>query len=478
MIIMSLTKAIAGNTAVQVAGKFTGVLLSVLTVAVMTRHLGRTGYGEFTTAISFLQFFGILVDFGLTLTMIKMISEPGADERRIVTNIFTLRVISGVFFFGLAAIIAQFFPYNQSVRLAIAVGSISFLCVSLSQIFTGVFQKKLAVRLAAIAEVAGRGALLVGVFWAARAGAGLLTIMTILAASNILQLVLSLAFARRLVNFGWAADLPLWRVIFRQSWPIGLAIIFNLVYLKGDVIILSLFRTRAEVGLYGAAYKVLDVITILPTVFMGLVLPVLANVWTSGDRQDFNRKLGRAFEFLSILAIPLVFGTIAVASDVMTLIAGPEFAEAGPLLAVLMAAGAMVFWSALYGHTIVAIGLQRRMLWGYGADAVISLALYFLLIPRYGAVAAAWVTLFSEAFMFLATAFVVIRATGARPDLRVWLRSLAASVIMFGGLWGLSSVPVLPRVLAGIVTYAAFLFVFGGISLDTIRPFLKQPSNP
>ncbi|MFA6604070.1 MAG: flippase [Patescibacteria group bacterium] len=474
---MSLTRAIAGNTAVQVAGKFTGVLLSVFTVAIMTRHLGRAGYGEFTTAISFLQFFGILVDFGFTLTMIKMISEPDADERRIVANIFTLRVISGVFFFGLAALVAQFFPYTPAVRLAIAVGSLSFLCVSLSQIFTGVFQKKLAVRLAAIAEVAGRGALFLGVFFAARAGAGLIAIVAILAASNILQLVLSLVFARQLVSFGWAADLGLWREIFRQSWPIGLAIVFNLVYLKGDVIILSLFRSRAEVGLYGAAYKVLDVITILPTVFMGLVLPVLASVWTAGDRQDFNRKLSRAFEFLSILAIPLVFGTIAVARDVMILIAGPEFAAAGPLLAILMAAGAMVFWSALYGHTIVAIGLQRRMLWGYGLNAAISLALYFLLIPRHGAVAAAWVTLFSEAFMFLATAFVVIRATGSRPDLRIWSRSLAASVIMLGGLWGLAGLPVLPRVAIGIITYLAFLFIFGGISTETIRPFLKPSSD-
>ncbi len=103
---MSLTRAIAGNTVVQVAGKFIGTLLGILTVAVMTRLLGLAGYGEFTTAISFLQFFGILVDFGLTLTMIRMISDAKAEETRVASNIFTLRLVSGIVFFGAAAGIA------------------------------------------------------------------------------------------------------------------------------------------------------------------------------------------------------------------------------------------------------------------------------------------------------------------------------------------------------------------------------------
>ena len=69
---MSVARAIASNTAIQVAGKFAGNVLGILTIAIMTRALGRDGYGAFTTAISFLQFFGILVDFGLTLTMVRM----------------------------------------------------------------------------------------------------------------------------------------------------------------------------------------------------------------------------------------------------------------------------------------------------------------------------------------------------------------------------------------------------------------------
>lgn len=466
---MSLTRAIAGNTVIQVSGKFIGVLLGILTVAVMTRHLGQAGYGQFTTAISFLQFFGILVDFGLTLTMIRMIAEAGADEERIASNIFTLRLVSGAVFFGAAALAGLLFPYPAAIKAAIALGSLSFLCISLSSVLVGVFQKKLAVRDAAIAEVAGRLVLFGGVVAAARLGWGLLAIVGILVVGNLAQLALNLVFVRRLLRLRLAFDPALWREIVRQSWPLGLSIAFNLVYLKGDVIVLSLVRTQNEVGLYGAAYKILDVITIVPTVFMALVLPVLTSAWSAGDRPAFIRRLGRAFDFMSILAIPLAVGTFAVSSDLMSFVAGKDFAAAGAPLAILMLAGSMVFWSALFGHAIIALGLQKKMIWGYALDAVVSIGLYLLLIPRFGAMGAAWVTLFSEAFIAAATAAVVLRRAGAGLPLGAFAKAAAASAVMYLVLLFAGPIHVMLRVLIGMLVYAAILGALGGIPKDAIR---------
>jgi O-antigen/teichoic acid export membrane protein len=471
---MSLTRAIAGNTFVQVSGKFIGTLLGILTVAVMTRHLGQAGYGEFTTAISFLQFFGILVDFGLTLTMIRMISDAGADESRVASNIFTLRLVSGLVFFGAAAGIAQLFPYPPNVKACIALGSLSFLGISLSSVLVGIFQKKLAVRLAAMAEVAGRLLLFLGVLFAARLGLSLFWVIGILVMSNLLQLMLSLVFAQKLMRIRPAFDLALWREIVRQSWPIGVSIAFNLVYLKGDVIVMSLYRTQSEVGLYGAAYKILDVITIIPAVFMGLVLPVLTQAWTAGDRESFDRRLGRAFNFLSFIALPLAVGTQAVAADLMSFVAGPAFAASGRMLSVLMLAGAMVFWSGLFGHAVVALGLQKKLIWAYGFDAAISLLLYLVLIPRYGATGAAWVTVFSETFIALATAAAVLYRTRKAVPLQMFGRALTASLIMYLALLPMHSVHVLWRVLAGMVIYAGLLWAFGGVTKEMIGQ-LRRP---
>ena len=46
------------------------------------------------------------------------------------------------------------------------------------------------------------------------------------------------------------------------------------------------------------------------------------------------------------------------------------------------------------------------MMWFYGLDAGLSLLLYLWAIPRWGATGAAWVTVFSEVFIAVATAIL------------------------------------------------------------------------
>ncbi len=470
---MSLTRAVASNTALHIAGKAVGTVFGLLTLAIMTRHLTTDGFGAFTTITSFLQFFGIVVDFGLTMTMVRMISEDGADESSIASNVFTMRFVAGVVFFGIAPLVALTLPYSPLIKIGIALASLSFLSMTLSQVLVGIFQKHLTAERAALAEVIGRAVLLGGVAYAAAAGLGLLAIILALVTSNIVQFALSFVFARAHVRIRLAFDRAIWRRVFAISWPIGLAILFNLVYLKGDIIILSLTRTQSEVGLYGAAYKILDVVTTIPMVFMGIALPILTKAWTSGNREDFARKLGRSFDFLSLLALPLAIGSIPVATDLMRFVASEEFAPAGTFMVILMAGGAAVFWSALFGHAVVALDLQKRMLPWYAADAAIALTLYLVLIPKFGAIAAAWITVLSEAFMAVASGIMTLGTTRIRLPMRTFVRALTASVGMAIIVALLPDTHVLLRVGVGAGVYLALLFLVGGVTKETFS-FLRQ----
>jgi len=99
---MSLTKKIAVNTGWQMVGKVVGTFLGLIAIAILTRYLGRDGYGQYTTIYAFLQLFGILADFGFYIVLVKMISEKHVDqteENKITSNIFTLRLISALIFF-------------------------------------------------------------------------------------------------------------------------------------------------------------------------------------------------------------------------------------------------------------------------------------------------------------------------------------------------------------------------------------------
>jgi O-antigen/teichoic acid export membrane protein len=473
---MSTASRIFRNTVAQVIGRAVGTVLALLTVGLMTRALGPDGYGRFTTAVSFLQFVGVLADFGLTMTMAKMLAAPGVDESHVASNIMTLRLTTALVCFGLAPAVSLLFPYSGEIRGAIAVGMLSYLFMSLSSVMTGLFQKNLATRHAAAAEVAGRVVLLAGVVAAIRLHAGLPGFMVTLAAANLVQLAWCLAAARRFVILRPRFDFSAWQEIARESWPIAVSIAFNLVYLKGDVIVMSLFRSDAEVGLYGAAYKVLDVVTVVPTVFMGLVLPILANDWQAGRRDEVRRKIALAFDAMALFAIPLFVGTVFVARDLMTLVGSERFAPSGHYLIILMLAAVGVCLGSAYTYSAVSLGLQKKVFWLYGIDAALSTVLYFIFVPRFGGDGGAWVTVFSEFFISIACAVAVIRASRAWPPLVTAAKALTAAVIMAAVLNFTPHLEVLLRIGLGTIVFAAAALALRVVDVKRIRALVGARS--
>lgn len=473
---MSRTVLIARNTLVQALGRGLGTVLGLLTLGVMTRYLGTAGYGAFTTVTSFLQFFGILVDFGLSLTTVAMLSEPGADRDRVASNLLTLRVVSAVAFFALAPVAVLLFPYPADIKRGVGVAAFSFLFLALNQVLTAFLQKELRMARSAAAEVLGRAGLFAGALAVARLDLGLGWMFVALVLGNAFTVLWNWLLVRTLYRLAWRFDRDVWKDIFARSWPIGLAIVFNLVYLKGDVIILSLTRAQEEVGIYGAAYKILDVLTVIPIMFMGLVLPLLVQAWASrlDAKREFNRILQRAFDFMAVLAAPLVAGTAVVGNDLMVLFAGEEFREAGPLLFILILACAAVFFGSMFGHAVVAVKRQKPMVWGYAADAILATILYVTTIPAFGPVAAAWVTVFAEGFICLATFLMVRSTTGFRPDFSVMLKAALAAVLMALLVAWLPDMHVLLKVLFGAAGYAGLALLLRAVSPQTVRSLLGR----
>lgn len=473
---MSLTQSIAKNVSIQYLSRVIGTIFGLATLAILTRYLGDVGYGQFTVATSYLQFIGTLVDFGLTITTIQLLSEPDADQEKILGNLVTLRLVTAIIVFAASIGVAMFLPWGNMAHAAIAIGAFSFIFLSLHQIFVGLFQKNLTMVYPALAEVIGRAVLLIGIGVAAVLHGNLLMIMAGLGVANLAMLAISFKYARRLQPFSLRLDKNVIRKIFRRSWPIALSIMFNLVYLRGDVMVMKIVgRSEAEIGWYGAAYKPLDVITVIPIIFMGLVLPLFVQAWGRADRGQIERIIGRAIDAVSLLAFPTLAGGVVLATPLMLFISGPQFAASGPLLALLVVAAFMVFYGALFGHLIVGIGRQKIMTWVYASDAAVSLVLYFVFIPRFGATGAALVTIFSEAVIAVAATTIVLSITKIKPRLGVAGKAVAAAAVMGGVVYGLPTLHVIVRVVIGAAVYVLLMLALKAVPKEELRKiFVKS----
>lgn len=472
---MHSEKELAKNTVFQIGGKMLAVMLGVLTVTVLTRYLGLEGYGNLTIVLSYLSIFAAIVDFGLTLTTTQMISEHKADEEKLIGNLTTLRVLSAGIFLALAPIIAIYFPYDSAVKIGIAIGALSYLFGTTAQMFVGMFQKRLVISRAVLAELLNRLIVFLGAILAPTLHLDLVGILWLLTLGNLGQLITILIFAGRYIKIRLRINFDVWKDIIARSWPIGASIFFNLIYLRGDILFLSLYRSTEEVGLYGAAYKIVDVITVIPVMYMGLILPILVAAWAANRKAEFRQHLQKTFDFFVIIAVPFAVGSLALATPVMELIAGKDFAASGPILMILGPAASIVFIGSLFGHAIVGINKQKPMTVGYFVVAAITVIGYVITIPTYGMQAAAWWTFIAEGLIATLTFIVVVRVSDFRPKFSMFAKSALASIIMFVVLLLLPAWHVLILIAIGSIVYYLSLAAVGGPKVKTvIQLFLPE----
>lgn len=471
---MQLAQKIAWNTIIQFISKIISIIFGLFTIAIITRYLGTAGFGDYTTINTFISFFAVAADLGLTLVTVQMISQPNIDRNKVLTSLFSLRFFSALGLLLLAPVVVLLFPYSLTIKFGVLITVASYFFVALNQVMVGLFQKELRLDRVAIAELLSRLSLLIGIWLASYLDWGLQGILWVsVIASCINYLTLSL-YARRFAKISLNIDWKSWGPIVQKGWPIGLTIIFNLIYLRADTLVLSIFKTSSDVGLYGAAYRVIDVLITLPFIFAGIILPVMTSAWLEKKHDHLNNIMQRSFDLMSIIAIPMISGTYVLADRLMSTVAGQDFSESGSILKILIIASSIVYLGTVFSHVVIAIDKQKAIIWAYVFVALTALTGYLLFIPRYSFYGAAWVTVYSETAIALASFYLVYKTTKFFPSLVVFLKSIFSSALMGVILYYSSTLPILLSIVLGVFVYAAILFIIKGVSKKDIWELMSK----
>ncbi|MEI7721526.1 MAG: oligosaccharide flippase family protein, partial [Verrucomicrobiota bacterium] len=137
-------------------GKGSETILGLLAIAMITRYLSPAGFGEYTTITTFLVFFAVIADLGLTLVTAQMLCDPKYEENKTLNNLFGLRLVSAIIFISLAPIIVLFFPYSLAIKFGVLICAAAFFFPALNQVIIGLFQKKLSMGRDVLSELVSR----------------------------------------------------------------------------------------------------------------------------------------------------------------------------------------------------------------------------------------------------------------------------------------------------------------------------------
>lgn len=467
-----LDKRIAYNSVVSSGARVIGLVLSLIIIGLVSRYLGQVGFGYYATILAFLYFFTVLSDLGLYSICLREISRPGADEAKIFSNAFTLRFFAGLLIFGLAPLIVWFFPYPIEIKFGVLIGAVGFWLMSNQQVLMGIFQKYLKMDKVSLAEISGRLIQLLLVVFIIRKEMSFFYIIAALVAGALVNFILTYWFSLKYISISFRFDFKFWKKLLEKSLPLGLAIIFTMIYFKLDTIMLSLMKPLADVGIYNLAYKFLESLLFFPAMFVGLVMPSLSK-YAFSARKKFSQISQETFNILLIFIIPLVVGTFFLSERIIVFIAGNDFLLSALVLNILIIAAAIIFLGSLFSNMLISLDGQKKLAAIYAVGAIVNLATNFIFIPKYSYYGAAMTTVLTELIVTALMIIVLFRFLGKLPSLRPIFKCLWSVLPMALLLYFLPGWPLFLLIVLAVLVYFGALFLLGGVSLKDILSFIR-----
>ena len=404
-------KKVIYNTASQVVGKLITATSSLLITIIVGRSLGPAGYGDFTKIFTFVGYFYTIANFGFNAIYIKL--TTGEPQSTLIRALVGLRLIVSVFLASVAISMSFLLPYNANlgtgfsplVKIGIVIASTTIVTQALFTSANAFFQKNLRYDLSAIASVAGTLIILV------------LTVVAALLKSSLL--IYALAYVLGGVTFVIVAYFIITNIykvsilpefskvssknLISGAWPIGIALFFNLVYFRIDILILSYSSSSFQVGLYGLAYQFFEAALAIPIFFSNALYPLLANLFKS-NKNEYNKQI--KFWSLALLLFSIALtACLFVAAFLIPALLGSGFAASQTALRILALGMPFFFVSALFWHMLIIHDKQKTLITVYAIGAVFNVLANLVFIPKYGFLAASTITVVSEA---LITALLII----------------------------------------------------------------------
>ena len=406
------------NTGAQVVAKAITASITLLITLIIGRTLGPAGYGDFTKIFVFVGYFYTLADFGLNTIYIKIAKE---NEIAHLKPLLGLRILIGITLALAATIISHFLPFDPTastgfsplVKAGIAIAAVTILTQALFTSTNAFFQKILRYDLSAIAATCGYLVILTTAVIVSLTTKSILGYTTayVLGGASLVT-VAYLIIAKRVKNYFLPRfDSGEFKNFLKPAWPVGVALLFNLVYFRIDVLILSNFRSSTEVGLYGLAYQFFEAALAIPIFFSNAIYPLLSKIYVA-DKTAFQKQIASWVKILLAGSILLTSALIIVAFFI-PIIFDSRFSGSVKSLQILALGMPFFFISALLWHLLIIYDRQKFLTVIYALGAFFNITANFVFIPIHGYLAASIITVISEG---LITLLLFLSLKGAKHD--------------------------------------------------------------
>jgi len=444
---------------------FSMVFLFLLLI-LLGRYLGIEKYGVFATALAIAAIAEMIADFGLRDLCLRDISRDLNKTSKYLGNLFTWKIFVALAVFFVFWIVIDLLGYKPEEQRVIYIMVIASLAKSIKYTLRLFLQAHDRFDLDAILETGEKAILFV-------IGLGVLIIwrdLYVFAIAFCLVRILGfvaiviilhrrVAVVRPLFDFRFSRDLQ------KKAIPFGLFTVVFVVLSYIDSIMLSRMCGFKEAGLYNAAFRIFEGVTILPTIFFMVMLPKLSGLAVT-DKKAHHELASRAVKYMFLLAAPITVLGIIYAPVLITVYSS-KFHEAFIVLRILFLGILFQFPIWMLNALLISINQQKVMLACAVTGLVGNVILNVYAIPRFGYNGAAVATVATEVIMFTAI-LTYLHKTGFKIPVASQFGRAAVAALLAGGAVFFLPVNSLQSGLAAmagaLIVYSILIFLFKGIN--------------
>lgn len=173
-------------------------------------------------------------------------------------------------------------------------------------------------------------------------------------------------------------------ISYPMFWSNAMFVLINWT----DTLMLGVFSTEADVGIYNAAFKISNLVAVPLYVITSIAAPKFATKYASGDYVGLAKIINQSTSIIFVLTLP-IFLVIAIFPYYFLQILGASFVAGVPILVILIVGqffksfcGSTDYLLQMTGHEKV---FQRIIL----SAMVVNVLLNLILIPNFGSYGAA-----------------------------------------------------------------------------------------
>ena len=164
-----------------------------------------------------------------------------------------------------------------------------------------------------------------------------------------------------------------------------------------DKIMIGTLSTKAELGCYDSAEKLLSFPNSVITALGGVMLPRVSNALAYGEEEKINDYLYKTLIFMIFASSALSFGIASISNEFIPVFFGEGFDLVISLIFCLFPTIIFICWANVMKTQILLPREKDKLLVvSIISGAILNLILNLILIPNYGSIGAAFATMISE----------------------------------------------------------------------------------